>query len=604
MNSTAVFYNNLRFLKEKYEGVFRQITGKTPLNHIRLKAARQGGDLLERQISNGRWLPLHSRYNPRREAEIWAADQDLAGKRHVLLFGLGLGYHLEALLQRYPNTDFYIYEPDLHLFLNTLSERDWTAFPWRQVSKIAFDEKGVFCQDFIREIFRLVKDDWTFLSLPAFERCFADEFGIVRNTIREEKDEYLRYLDVNTAYQREWTLNAARNIPYLIRCNSIFDYQDVFQNKTLVMVASGPSLNEAIPYLQAIKERRKAMIMAIGTSINVLLKNNIEPDLFISYDPSKENYIVLQTCLDRGVPLLFGSTIQHEIIRNHTGPKAYFLLSQDTILPYLLGNVPDEQVIFDAPSIAVPALQLLNALKVVRVILAGQDLAYYQDYNYAEGASVLWADGKVSLEEKAAYVEVKANNGEKVFTSPIYNAIRASLEKIISQGQFSAVLNPARYGAEIAGAEHVGWDEVLALLQDGAYEQGICFAEHESGRPVRTIKKNVLATLTTIENSLKQVHKHMNLFLNTAPDAAEEKLNKIYNQLDRALLQLTSGQEYRVFIYPMIRNEDHLLKKYFPDIPKMTFADKKKFVDNQVRMYVEGVTLSLLKLKDAVSAWK
>jgi hypothetical protein len=83
----------------------------------------------------------------------------------------------------------------------------------------------------------------------------------------------------------------------------------------------------------------------------------------------------------------------------------------------------------------------------------------------------------------------------------------------------------------------------------------------------------------------------------------EDKQQAAFDGLFRYVTKLTSSRAYAAFIGPMIRNEDHLLRKTLPDLSKMSWEEKKEFVRKDLMMYLRGVELSLLKLKDAVEGW-
>lgn len=71
---------------------------------------------------------LHSIYNPEKEAEAFAANYEraVADKSHVLILGLGFGYHVEkiaALAKTFHESPkVLVYEPNLEL-INAFNER-------------------------------------------------------------------------------------------------------------------------------------------------------------------------------------------------------------------------------------------------------------------------------------------------------------------------------------------------------------------------------------------------------------------------------------------------------------------------------------------------
>lgn len=64
---------------------------------------------------DGQQLALHSLYYPTREAEKIAQNYESA-KQVLVIMGLGLGYHVRALAQKFSDTEIYVVEPDKHLF--------------------------------------------------------------------------------------------------------------------------------------------------------------------------------------------------------------------------------------------------------------------------------------------------------------------------------------------------------------------------------------------------------------------------------------------------------------------------------------------------------
>jgi spore maturation protein CgeB len=96
--------NNLRVLDRVNPQLARVISdAEAPEDH-RILPSRQGAPYLQ----VGRRC-LHSSYDPVREGEEWRRAQSLEGTGPVVIFGLGLGYHLLPLLQ--DKRAVYVVEP-------------------------------------------------------------------------------------------------------------------------------------------------------------------------------------------------------------------------------------------------------------------------------------------------------------------------------------------------------------------------------------------------------------------------------------------------------------------------------------------------------------
>jgi len=598
----SIYDKNVKFLKENCPKVWEQIKEGdfTSEGYKVLPAKKEGLYFIE---AENKKMLLHSRYDPLREARIWAETQNLSEIKHVILFGLGLGYHVEALIERQPDLFLYIYEPDRKIFFSTLEHRDWTLFPWERVY-LVFEDGGESCDRFVWHVVNLTKKGWTFLSVPSFERCFGDQLRKLKEQFKKTRQAYVESLITNFSFEKEWTVNALRNLPFIMGSSSIFRFKEYFQGCTAVLTASGPSLNEAVPYLRKLKENRNALIAAAGTSVNGLLRHGLIPDMFVSYDPFPNNFKALKPALSESVPLVFGSTINSDVVKNHIGPKAYFILSQDTIFEYLQGGLDKREVIEDAPSIAVVALRLLDRLGVKEVVLAGQDLAFVGDRYYADGIGVIRSES-VSNKEKEAAVEVESNCGGKVLTSRSFMRMKESMEQAVRVSNFERVINTSTYGAKIEGTKFMEWNEVMKDLSRRSWDASLIFKEPEPGvvAGLRKMRRKVGKILAEIEEDYVSVRSKAEEFLKLDSGADEAKKKCIFERLLNSVNLMTSQKKFSAFILPMVRNEVHLLKKSLGEIKSMSWEEKRSFVTEDLTRYLNGILASIIKLKEVLKEW-
>ncbi len=73
--------------------------------------ARNGQPILRAVDPDGRKVLLHSRYDPEREAQQWCDQLECKERDVILLYGLGLGYHVKPLLSR-QNRPIFAVEPN------------------------------------------------------------------------------------------------------------------------------------------------------------------------------------------------------------------------------------------------------------------------------------------------------------------------------------------------------------------------------------------------------------------------------------------------------------------------------------------------------------
>jgi len=74
--------------------------------------------------ANGRWV--HSSYDPIKEAQAWAESQAHEGGETIVVLGIGLLYHVEALCAGLPRTaSIVLVVPDLSVLVDAATARTW-----------------------------------------------------------------------------------------------------------------------------------------------------------------------------------------------------------------------------------------------------------------------------------------------------------------------------------------------------------------------------------------------------------------------------------------------------------------------------------------------
>src|SRR5690554_6568793 len=120
-----LFDDNNNILKKKYPKTWNQIElTKENMDHdlINQEESKRRDKTLLVNRDDGKKLYIHSKYNPLREAEsIIEEYKELKDNSTVVFYGVGLGYHIDLFIKRYPNVPCYIYEPIPELLYHYLS---------------------------------------------------------------------------------------------------------------------------------------------------------------------------------------------------------------------------------------------------------------------------------------------------------------------------------------------------------------------------------------------------------------------------------------------------------------------------------------------------
>ena len=117
MNSFEINVSRLTQHDPALAAAFRQSGGGV----LEIVPARTG---MTSARANGRWL--HSAYDPIKEAQAWAEGQTYQEGETIVVFGVGLLYHVEALCARLPQTvTVVLVVPDLRVLTDAATVRTW-----------------------------------------------------------------------------------------------------------------------------------------------------------------------------------------------------------------------------------------------------------------------------------------------------------------------------------------------------------------------------------------------------------------------------------------------------------------------------------------------
>src|SRR5690606_30190597 len=123
-----------------------------------------------------------------------------------------------------------------------------------------------------------------------------------------------------------------------------------------VVVGSGPSLAMDIEKLKQLRDR--VIIIAAGSSIQILLAHGLIPHLVVSMDAGEANRRVFAKIDISEIPFLYIPTIKHTSIKSEDSPylmHAYFDI--DSLSRYVMGITNEDVVFSSTATVTSTALQ-------------------------------------------------------------------------------------------------------------------------------------------------------------------------------------------------------------------------------------------------------
>jgi hypothetical protein len=443
--------DNLMFLRKEYPLIYNEVRGRTyNREKIKIEETRNGHPNLQIQIKD-QGLTIYSKYDPYLEVSRWLDQMktDIAEKQQVLLFGLGLGYHLEGLLERYPDKLFYIIEPDLEVFLALIESRDMEPIlKHKNIASLSVGSDSSIFHSTINIISENVRSSFAFIIVPFYQRHYTTEIKKLRTSASELLLSYRGNIATFLVSAERWMENIIRNYPYVLSSPDLSILKDKFAGIPAIIVGSGPSLKEDIETIRKLQPH--CIVLSAGTSLQALSKNGIAPDLSVSIDGSYSNYIAFKDIDMENIPLLFSGTVHHSILSKERLNTLYVSVSLDTVTSYLHPDSQSIPSVYSTASVTGTAIQAAAYMGCNPIVLAGQDMSYPNDTFYTEGVVHRTHEQIDEILAKANEKVENVSGGFNKTTEAMLNTLQ-DLQNVIQLFPDRTFINTSRYGAKIKG---------------------------------------------------------------------------------------------------------------------------------------------------------
>jgi hypothetical protein len=325
-------------------------------------------------------LLLHSAYDPAGEARRLAASLPPAADT-ALLLGFGLGYLPEAILASVSTVDrVLVCAADPRTLAACLDLRDLT--------RLLSDERLGFLVGGPPEALIAALDEvgtrrLGILGLRAEEAAFPGWYGALRAAA--ERFAAKETINENTLrrFGRLWVRNLARNLPLIGELPGTSRLESRFRGLPALVLAAGPSLDDVLPLLPALRER--LLLICVDTALRSVLRAGVEPDFLVVVDPQYWNWRHLEGLSSPSSILVSESAAFPAVFR--FGCRATFLCSSLFPLGKAIELAAGEKGKLGAGgSVATTAWDLARVLGASPIYMAGLDLAFPRGETHARAS--------------------------------------------------------------------------------------------------------------------------------------------------------------------------------------------------------------------------
>lgn len=411
------FEQNMNSLKEYDFGLYKLlnkenlIEGKNSLlsDKLTLSLAINGQPTAQAFV-NGQSFYLHSSVNPEIEARFLV--DSLKMTEDYIVFGMGVGYHVLELLNRYRSARVHIFESNIYLLYMAFTYIDWTTYIASGRILVVYNDDPKQLISELGSRFAEMKNAELLVHYPAIKmiedaqtRQLLEDFFVTTSSMREQGG----LLDSN------FEIISKLNLP---ECGEL---KEIFKDKAVVIVGAGPSVDSQLDRLR--KYRDKITVFATGHITRRLVNEGIIPDAVIITDPQPLMYKQIDGVNLKGIPMILLSTASSSVIDYYNG--SIYVAYQNG---YELAEIKAKEIgatLFETGgSVTTTALDIALRFGAGKIIFVGVDLAYTGGYSHASG------EGR-KVENIDGLRQVRSNTGDMVYTSKNLDIYRKWIERRI-----------------------------------------------------------------------------------------------------------------------------------------------------------------------------
>jgi hypothetical protein len=351
------------------------------------------------------------------EAKTWSDGVDTQAKT-IIIFGLGMGWHIEYLAEKYPDISIHVIEPDKRVLAHVMHIRDMeNVF---KKCKIYVDTpvssvKGAMFNMLTHPLARGIA------LVPFYVAVYTEYCKNLYDESRKMLNDWAVMINTKRSLSDKWYKNRIVNakIPS-VNAKSLMGK---FKNIPGIIVGAAPSLQGQIEELRALQG--KAVIIAASTAAEILKSHGIKPTFMFAIDQDPITSGQLHENMDGDVPLIFDGQVAQNSLK-YKGRKFQILLNVNRYTGMAIKDLP---VLESGPSVANVTMDLLYKLGCNPIMICGMDMSYTNNKLYCDGTKfnkdIAVDDGKL--------MKMQGMNGEICYTEPSFLSMRNWYEEYVKR---------------------------------------------------------------------------------------------------------------------------------------------------------------------------
>ena len=347
-----------------------------------------------------------------------------------------------------------------------------------------------------------------------------------------------------------WQFNTLKNLPRLVTQPGLDVLKGLFAGKPALVVAAGPSLDEALKVIPGIRDG--FVVIATGTALKPLRRAGIRPDLVVTVDASHLTGSQFETKCDD--LFLCCSSLAYSPILEKVRGLFSGRLDASPIDQWIDSNVTPRGTMFAGGTVTASAMDMASRLGCHPVVTVGLDLCFADD-GTTHANDTMYHGRRLDPDK---LIRVPGNFQHEVFTTNQFRCYIQLLEEYIEHNRSTPFINATHGGAKIRGMKLISPSGLgcLAAAPFDAYRE----IEHVHGEYVldearhmamRAELESVLAQLDAVTRDCREAAMLCNqlILLLKQPRAGDlEVARETVGRLEAIDRRVTDAQESSVFL--------------------------------------------------------
>ncbi len=368
--------DNLFILEKKFPVLTEQMKKSFGRGSYSIRQSKTGFPGVILKSSDGSQTTIHSCYDPQKEAQKLIKSLLKKPEINYVIFGLGLGYHVQELIKKIPlKSKIFVIEKDRELFEMAMQNNDLKDILSHPGVYFSIGENPETLIHFPEEIkYDFAINGFTKFKFPSLYKKHKDYYQKYESNF--EKIIQNTKIEINTqeAFSKLFFNNEIANLEVTMSTIGIKEFKNFAHGIPGIIISAGPSLDKNISLLKNAKS--KSLLFSVPTALKFLIKNGIIPDFVVAIDPNEISINSFDfESIPHNVTLIFNPTIPPLIIERFSGKKIV-IESTTNFNQWVVNLIGSKGSVGANQSVAHFGASIGNYFGCSPLVLVGQDLAF------------------------------------------------------------------------------------------------------------------------------------------------------------------------------------------------------------------------------------